>query len=58
MAIRFHIARVLAVAACLSWALVAASAQGELPALADRPVNDFAGVIDACARQLNRRDVP
>ena len=46
MAIRFHIARVLAVAAGLSWALVAASAQGELPALADKPVNDFAGVID------------
>jgi uncharacterized protein len=46
MTIRHRIARVLAMTACLSWALVAASAQNELPALTDRPVNDLAGVID------------
>jgi uncharacterized protein len=37
---------VLTVLACLAGTVVAAAAQGELPALADRPVNDLANVID------------
>jgi uncharacterized protein len=43
---RLHLGRALAVAACLAGTLVVVGAQGELPTLTDRPVNDFAGVID------------
>jgi uncharacterized protein len=37
---------VLVVVACLWWTVAAPGAQGDLPALSDRPVNDLAGVID------------
>jgi uncharacterized protein len=46
MANRFRLVRVLAVVACLAWTIAAPGAQGDLPALNDRPVNDLAGVID------------
>jgi uncharacterized protein len=47
MALRLQIARGLALAACVWWAVVALSAQSGLPVLTDRPVNDLAGVVDA-----------
>ena len=43
----FGLVCILAAAACLAGGAVTAAAQGELPALADRPVNDLANVIDA-----------
>jgi uncharacterized protein len=47
VSLRLQTVRVLALAACLSWAVVTPGAQGELPVLTDRPVNDLASVIDA-----------
>jgi uncharacterized protein len=44
----------LALAICLVAGVTALAAQGELPALADQPVNDLAGVIDAAhARRID-----
>ena len=56
-------AYVLAVVACLACSAVALAAQGELPALADRPVNDLANVIggshaatiEAICRELKQK---
>jgi uncharacterized protein len=45
-AIRVRLTSVLVVVACLSLTTAAPGAQGDLPALSDRPVNDLAGVID------------
>ena len=59
----YHAAYVLAVVACLACSAVALAAQGELPALADRPVNDLANVIggshaatiEAICRELKQK---
>ena len=43
-------------AACLVATIAVLGAQGELPTLADRPVNDFAHVIDDAHAASDRRD--
>jgi uncharacterized protein len=45
--VHLPVARTLALLACIAATTAALQAQGELPALADQPVNDLAHVVDA-----------